>query len=190
MESRCVKGLLLDDLVEELPGVLTLWQVLPFIDQSSVVLVGEGQELLLESRTPWDPVLFLFLDVFQRHVSGVIKQLYEALHHALTVVARHHAVVLMDLLVFQLAPAQHLPRLHVEELPRLVVLLAYLMQPGPARVLEQVVVTGAHIHERDHRLLRLHLSALRHSTLIEQTEINFEFKDNFISYLSNLSKVS
>ena len=124
IESSGVKCILLDDFVEEQEGILGLREAVG-ADQACVSLLGEGKELLLESSSPGDTVFFLLLDVLAGHVSCVIKEGNETLHHVGAESTSFNAIFPVDLFVNEHLCAHSLSRRVVEILLGLVVNFAH-----------------------------------------------------------------
>lgn len=105
VESGCIHGVLLDNLVEEEEGVFSLGEA-ALIDQSLVSTVRELIELFLEGSPPRDAILFFLLLVLAWHVGGVVKESDVPLHHFLAELASRLGVLPVDVFVDEALGAQ------------------------------------------------------------------------------------
>lgn len=108
--------------------------------------VSEGLQLFFEGRAPGDTILFLFLDVFARHVSCVVEQSHVPLHDFLAVFASLSAVFAVKFLVHQALGTQGLSRLNMEVFLRTIMVLAHSHLLRGVREGSEVGITCAFIH--------------------------------------------
>ena len=84
-------------------------------DEFTVNIGGDLNQFLFEGRPPWNPVLFLLLNMLVFHVSHVVEQVEESLHYVLADILSMAQLLLVVVLLIEEFDATKGARLLVKQ---------------------------------------------------------------------------